>query len=574
MKPPAQIKTVRKKIVALCTFLLLIGFAQTESSFAVDSGPTFKSVSSGEHFTCGLTTTGDVYCWGANENSQLGTSAVSANSTPNKVYQISNALEITSGRDFACARISDGGVACWGRGDLGQTGDGIETKIDRIFATRVHSINTAIGISAGASHACALLADKSVRCWGENQFFQLGNEKSKIESMPVVVTGIPPMQQITSGLNHTCALAESGFVFCWGDNKFGQLGIGTMQTLKALPSLVLGIKKVNKIQLGFDSSCASVETTGFTCWGQGVDGQLAETDRFNRSIPVPITLSTLTDSATALVSISLGRTKACGLLNSARSNLMYCWGSTVSTDPITGSSATSVSLGSDHGCIVTTTGTVRCWGWNHKGQLGLGTTSNNVSSISVVSGFPDWIYWINTWSIKFEDNLGILTWTGGTGKYIVTIAGKGIVCETLSGVKSCKFGPLDSDTLYTGTITAQNTPVSLSRTANLSFTTGKLVGALEQYALDQAATLKLVREKADIEKADSFIATLSKQISSATLLEAQAEASFLKSSKETDKYLETLATNDLIVKNTQDEIKKMTNVLKNLVLKILKKIGS
>jgi alpha-tubulin suppressor-like RCC1 family protein len=146
MKPPAQIKTVRKKIVALCTFLLLIGFAQTESSFAVDSGPTFKSVSSGEHFTCGLTTTGDVYCWGANENSQLGTSAVSANSTPNKVYQISNALEITSGRDFACARISDGGVACWGRGDLGQTGDGIETKIDRIFATRVHSINTAIGI--------------------------------------------------------------------------------------------------------------------------------------------------------------------------------------------------------------------------------------------------------------------------------------------------------------------------------------------------------------------------------------------------------------------------------------------
>jgi alpha-tubulin suppressor-like RCC1 family protein len=50
------------------------------------------------------------------------------------------------------------------------------------------------------------------------------------------------MQQITSGLNHTCALAESGFVFCWGDNKFGQLGIGTMQTLKALPSLVLGIK--------------------------------------------------------------------------------------------------------------------------------------------------------------------------------------------------------------------------------------------------------------------------------------------------------------------------------------------
>lgn len=573
-----------KQTMAIKKFATVISVALTftlfpqNNSHAVEAGPTFKSVSSGEHFTCGLTTLGDVYCWGANDRSQLGVSAVNANSTPNKVYQVSNAVEIAAGRDFACARISDGGVACWGRGDLGQTGDGIDTKVDRIFATRVQSVNTAVGIVAGFSHACVLLADKTVRCWGENQLYQLGNETSKIETMPIQVEGIPSVKEISSGANHTCAISESGFVYCWGDNKFGQLGIGTMSILKSKPMTALGIKKVSKIQMGYNSSCASIELTGFTCWGWGIDGQLAETDRFNRSLPVPITLSTLTDSATALVSISLGRTKSCGLLNSAKSNLMYCWGTTVSTDPVSGSAATSVSLGSDHGCTVTTTGTVQCWGWNHKGQLGLGTTSNAVSSIALVSGFPDWAYWINTWSMKYEDNLGILSWTGGTGKYIISIDGRGIVCETLIGVKSCKFGPLESNKTYTGTITAQNTPVILSRTVNISFTTGNLVSALDQYAVDQAAasaaSAKAAKDKADLEKANAFILTLSKQIEASDSLASKGIAQLAlmdaKTQAETIK-LEKLSAQIL---EQSEAIKKIRKSIEETVTKILKKIGS
>jgi alpha-tubulin suppressor-like RCC1 family protein len=560
-----------KKWAVVISIVMSLTFFQQVNSYAVDAGPTFKSVASGEHFTCGLTTLGDVYCWGANDRSQLGVSAVNANSTPNKVYRVSNALEIVAGRDFACARISDGGVACWGRGDLGQTGDGIDTKVDRIFATRVQSVNTAIGIAAGFSHACVLLVDKTVRCWGENQLYQLGNETSKIETMPIQVEGIPSVKEISSGANHSCALTESGFVYCWGDNKFGQLGIGTMMTLKSKPSVVLGLKKINKIQMGYNSSCASVELAGFTCWGWGIDGQLAETDRFNRSLPVPITLSTLTDSATALVSISLGRTKACGLLNAAKSNLMYCWGTTVSTDPISGSSATSVSLGSDHGCTVTTTGTVQCWGWNHKGQLGLGTISNAVTSIATVSGFPDWTYWINTWTMKFEDNLGILTWTGGTGKYIVSIEGKGIVCETLSGIKTCKFGPLESDTTYNGAITAQNTPASLSRTAIISFTTGKLVSALDQYTTEQVAAAKA---KADLEKANLFLTTLAKQIeaSDSVASKGMAQLALLdaKTQAETIK-LENLSAQIL---EQSEAIKKIRKLIEETVSKILKKTGN
>jgi len=473
------------KLLSLSLLSTLFLFSSNNQSQAVEAGPTFTTVSSGEHFTCGLTSVGDVYCWGDKSYSQLGTSAVDYNSTPNKVYQITNAVEIAAGRDFACARISDGSVACWGRGDLGQTGDGYLSTENRIFATRVHGVTTATGISAGESHACVLKKDRNVYCWGQNQLLQLGNNLSRIETMPVKVEGISAITQISSGLNHTCALTETQFVYCWGDNKFGQLGIGTPVILKEKPSIVPGLKKVVFLQLGYNSSCASIESIGFNCWGWGIDGELAQTDRFNRSLPEKISLASLVDSATALVAISIGKRKACGLLNSGKSNALLCWGTTVTTDPVSGSTGLSVSLGSDHGCVVQTTGTVACWGWNHKGQLGRATTSNSVLSLSTVSGFPDWTYWIKSWSIKYEDNLGIVSWEGGSGKYIISIEGKGIVCETLT-IRSCKFGPLEPNTTYSGRITAQNSPTENSRTVNISFKTESLTSAFDSYNAAQA----------------------------------------------------------------------------------------
>jgi hypothetical protein len=135
--------------------------------------------------------------------------------------------------------------------------------------------------------------------------------------------------------------------------------------------------------------------------------------------------------------------------------------------------------------VVQTTGTVACWGWNHKGQLGRATTSNSVLSLSTVSGFPDWTYWIKSWSIKYEDNLGIVSWEGGSGKYIISIEGKGIVCETLT-IRSCKFGPLEPNTTYSGRITAQNSPTENSRTVNISFKTESLTSAFDSYNAAQA----------------------------------------------------------------------------------------
>ena len=567
-------------------FVVLISLLMSNISAidAYSNQPTrtaFVSVSSGEHFSCGLTDKGDVFCWGANERSQLGTSDRVRNLIPNKVYQVSNAVEIAAGSDFACARISDGGIACWGRGDLGQTGDGFEETKDRIFATRVPTIANAIGITAGQSHACALTRDKSVLCWGSNDYWQLGNNSSTLEKLPLKVQGIPDIKQVASGLNHTCGLAESGFAYCWGDNRFGQLGNGNKNLFKTLPTLVLGIADVNLLQLGANTSCAITITPEVKCWGWGRDGQLAGVEIANQYFPTDTSLKNLT-------SISPGRTKACGIFNSANSSLLYCWGTLLGTYPSTGPASLSVSLGYDHGCVVTSLGFIQCFGWNHKGQLGTGVTSIGVSAIATVSliSFPDWLYYINSWTISYESDLAILKWVGGQPRYKVRIDGLGIVCEDLA-TAFCKFGPLKSNTTYKGEITALNAGGTspLIGVSPFEFTTGSLIAAIDQYTINQQAiakaaqekelaAAKLEKEKADLAKANVFLAGLTKQIDLALKVESQAVTNFTRDLVDADKYIQLLSDNDSKVVTTQIEIKKILAILQNLVLKIVKKIGS
>lgn len=578
---PQAPKAFRFLVAAALSIVLM--FLGSQPASAIGTGPTFSSVSAGEHFTCGLTSTGDVYCWGENDHFQLGTSAVNSSSTPNQVYQISNVLQIASGRDFACARISDGGVACWGRADLGQTGDGLLSESDRYFATRVQGINTAIDISAGEGHACAVLKDKSVMCWGQNQYGQIGNEKNKNEKMPVKVEGIPNVIQVSAGQGHTCALGENGFIYCWGDNKYGQLGIGSTQVLKKTPSLVLGIQKVKSIQVGYNTSCAIKENSGIWCWGWGQDGQGGELDKVNRWLPelIGAVLITVNTSPVKIVpsvdfeTISIGKTNVCGVLNSLRGNTLYCWGLNRFTDPgistsTTFSTGTSVSIGDGHGCIVTTTGTISCWGWNHKGQLGLGLISNTFSTIAMVSGFPDWLYWITSWNISYENNLGTLSWTGGSGKYIISIQGLGILCEGRS-TQSCVFGPLESNRKYVGTITAINSPAANNRTVNVEFTTGTLISEYDKYALDLAAAAK---NKSELEKADKLILILLKQIEANESLISKTEAILSIQDKKNSILTDQMEIKSTKISQTSLEIRKQFDLLKASVAKIIKKIGN
>ena len=144
----------------------------------------------------------------------------------------------------SCAILNDGSIKCWGHnyygalglGDTQNRGDDPGEMGDNLPAVDLGAGKTAIAIGAGVFHTCALLSDNRVKCWGGNDFGQLGlgdtlhrgdNPGEMGDNLPAVDLGpgITPLA-IAAGTYGTCALLNGGRAKCWGDNSAGQLGLG------------------------------------------------------------------------------------------------------------------------------------------------------------------------------------------------------------------------------------------------------------------------------------------------------------------------------------------------------------
>ena len=186
------------------------------------------AIAAGDAHTCALLSGGTIKCWGNGGYGQLGVGGIVQTSTPmGPVTGITSASAITAGDEHTCAVLADGTMSCWGNNSNGRLGDG--TTAGALSPVSVSGIGTttpaATTATAGSEHTCALLSDATVRCWGDNFFGELGNGTNQPSSTPASVTGIAAVA-ITAGSWHTCALLTAGTIDCWGDSGHGQLGNG------------------------------------------------------------------------------------------------------------------------------------------------------------------------------------------------------------------------------------------------------------------------------------------------------------------------------------------------------------
>lgn len=256
-------------------------------------------VSTSEYFACAVLLDGTIKCWGGNEYGELGIGTSTAPNTctsgtigsvpcyksPVQVTGITNATSVSTqrgggGGSFTCATLSGGAVKCWGANYFGQLGNGTNTGPEACLGSAcstspvsVSGITNAASVSTGWHHACALLSDGTIKCWGSNSAGQLGNGTSSDSTTPVSVSGITNASKISAGQDSTCAVLTDGSVKCWGYNTTGQLGNGTTSN-SSTPTLVAEITTATDVSICLAHVCAILSDGSIKCWGFNDAGQL------------------------------------------------------------------------------------------------------------------------------------------------------------------------------------------------------------------------------------------------------------------------------------------------------------
>jgi alpha-tubulin suppressor-like RCC1 family protein len=178
-----------------------------------------------------VTTTGGAKCWGYGVTGALGDGSATTQAAPVDVAGLgSGVASISAGLAHTCALTIEGGVFCWGENDDGQVGDGTITP--RAAPVAVSGLSSGvIAVSAGDYHTCALTAEGGVRCWGLQVWGPTSEGAFTIWTTPgPILDGGVGNTSISAGDHHSCIVTAPGGVKCWGQNSYGQLGIGNIET--------------------------------------------------------------------------------------------------------------------------------------------------------------------------------------------------------------------------------------------------------------------------------------------------------------------------------------------------------
>jgi alpha-tubulin suppressor-like RCC1 family protein len=374
------------------------------------------SVAAGGAHACAVVDGGRVKCWGSNNAGQLGNGRSGGGliaTTPVTVVGVKGAIAVAAGGSHSCALLQTGGkVVCWGQNNSGQLGNG--TRIDSNKPVAVSGVggtgalNGVIAIVAAQNHTCALLAAAagSVKCWGQNTSGVLGNgSDSGLASLdPESVNGLTRVVAISTSTNDTCAVLKGGSLKCWGFNQYGELGPGTYgpdscdvgdATFGCSTSAVTvkGVKDVLGVSVRPHSTCVVAAKGRVICWGQNISPHSVVAKDF---VAMKGVTGAIAVSGPGDVVLHGDEEFGCAMLITRTAK---CWGSNdhgqlgngtkkSTTAPVSVSGlkrATAISAGADFACApVVLPKAVLCWGDNGSGQLGNGGAPSHEIAVSVV----------------------------------------------------------------------------------------------------------------------------------------------------------------------------------------------
>lgn len=346
----------------------------------VAGGNAFAYVALGYQHSCGYLFDGKTKCWGASASHQLGTGTAiaGATATPQLLANLIEPSGIEAGNSHSCALMRGGGVKCWGLRTSGQVGDGSSTSTlaEPGGVTGLSEVGVQ-AVAAGGEHTCALSLTGAVKCWGRGDARQLGNGAMNDSLVPVDVVGLQSgVVQVEAGEEFNCVRLSTGIVKCWGSDEYGQLGNdyaygGSSQPVPILNSTLLISKKIT---LGSSHACLVTSSQDdISCWGKSADGAIAHLT-YPNSFGGP-----------TYYDVSAGGNHTCVLRRASYGGGIFCAGGNAFGQLGNGTQTNSstlvaantsgawneLALGHEQSCARTGT-SVYCWGNGWEGATGEG----------------------------------------------------------------------------------------------------------------------------------------------------------------------------------------------------------
>ena len=392
----------------------------------VSGGSGVVALAVGDGHSCAATEY-SMKCWGANYHYQLGdgtsvdrmrpvgvlgydgpapepTAAVDAGSpavdagSPDDGGASQGPINLTSiaaGYYHTCAVVG-GGLRCWGDNQFGQLGDGTTQR--RLVPTQVPGLESGVSVVAASLRQTCAVAGGALKCWGLSGVAGLTRNDPKTALLtPTTVKGLETgVTDVCCGTSHICAVAN-GKAWCWGDSTYGRLGIGNTNSISEPAQAVDLPAPVTAIACGMVHTCAVVNGASY-CWGSDGHGQIGAEAVGNQDTPAP------TIDLTANVSfIAAGGSQSFAVADG------IAWGWGLADDGALGDGIAGVlrlqerpeklpklssgvtriaSSDLDHSCAVVNGG-LECWGFGQNGLLGTGDSNTALAPVPIPGAGSD-----------------------------------------------------------------------------------------------------------------------------------------------------------------------------------------